>query len=169
MPSLDDPRRCNGTVRNGENKGKRCPNWALLGTTVCRYHGGGAPQVRAKAQERLLLNAVHAAGYMVTAIKRKDGRKLIIDGVGLAAADKILNRVLGIPGQTVTVQGDGGGPVRVVHVYAQLPDAKALALPAAVDAIDVQVIEGGESGAELAGVPARDELIESPMKRRIAF
>ncbi len=33
--------------------GNRCGNWAIKGGFVCRMHGGGAPQVKAKAAERL--------------------------------------------------------------------------------------------------------------------
>lgn len=42
-------RKCTATRRSGT----RCTNWAILGGTVCRMHGGGAPQVKAKAAERL--------------------------------------------------------------------------------------------------------------------
>jgi dihydropteroate synthase len=33
--------------------GEQCKNGALPGATVCRMHGGAAPQVKAKAAERL--------------------------------------------------------------------------------------------------------------------
>lgn len=46
---VSDDRRCTATVRK---TGKRCKNPAIVGGTVCRYHGGGAPQVREKAAER---------------------------------------------------------------------------------------------------------------------
>ena len=38
-----------------KTSGRRCVKPAILGGTVCIYHGGSAPQVRAKAQERLNL------------------------------------------------------------------------------------------------------------------
>jgi hypothetical protein len=41
--------RCTATRRNGEP----CRSWAIRGGNVCRKHGGGAPQVRAKANRRL--------------------------------------------------------------------------------------------------------------------
>ena len=34
--------------------GQPCGNWPIKGATVCGAHGGKAPQVRAKARERLL-------------------------------------------------------------------------------------------------------------------
>lgn len=37
---------------NSKRSGKRCTNWPIKGSTVCRMHGGSAGQVRAKAKER---------------------------------------------------------------------------------------------------------------------
>lgn len=41
--------KCSTIKRNGE----RCGNWPIRGGTVCMYHGGAAPQVRAAANRRL--------------------------------------------------------------------------------------------------------------------
>ncbi len=41
--------RCTATKADGTP----CRGWAILGATVCRYHGGASPQVIAKANERL--------------------------------------------------------------------------------------------------------------------
>jgi hypothetical protein len=41
-------RRCRARTREGQ----RCGNWAIPWTTVCRMHGGMAPQVLAKANDR---------------------------------------------------------------------------------------------------------------------
>jgi hypothetical protein len=41
---------------HSKRSGKRCKQPAIPGGTVCRFHGGGAPQVIAKAQERLEAN-----------------------------------------------------------------------------------------------------------------
>lgn len=48
-PTCDRP-RCNGTT----SAGGRCRKQPLKGATVCRTHGGSAPQVRAAAEQRLL-------------------------------------------------------------------------------------------------------------------
>lgn len=41
--------QCTARTRNGE----RCRTHAIQGGTVCRMHGGAAPQVKAKAAQRL--------------------------------------------------------------------------------------------------------------------
>lgn len=43
--------RCRATANH---TGKRCRNYPIRGGTVCRYHGGSAPQVRAAAERRKL-------------------------------------------------------------------------------------------------------------------
>jgi hypothetical protein len=40
---------------HNKRNGAPCKNWAILGGDVCRSHGGGAPQVKKKARERLAL------------------------------------------------------------------------------------------------------------------
>lgn len=50
LPSaLPLPYYCTAHNRQGE----RCKRTAIPGGTVCRYHGGNAPQVRAKAVDRI--------------------------------------------------------------------------------------------------------------------
>lgn len=49
MSARDPVRRCHATNRNGE----QCGRSAIAGGTVCRYHGGAAPQVQAAARIRL--------------------------------------------------------------------------------------------------------------------
>jgi hypothetical protein len=48
---LMDDRRCTAKAKGS---GERCKRPAIAGGTVCAMHGGSAPQVREKAQERQL-------------------------------------------------------------------------------------------------------------------
>lgn len=52
---LDHPRRCQAYRHDGNP----CRRYAIRGGFVCRVHGGSAPQVVAKARERLALAADH--------------------------------------------------------------------------------------------------------------
>ena len=45
--------------------GEPCKNWPIEGATVCRAHGGAAPQVRRKAQERIAMAQDDAASTLV--------------------------------------------------------------------------------------------------------
>ncbi|MET7639350.1 HGGxSTG domain-containing protein [Streptomyces sp. NPDC005438] len=47
-PQADADGRCTASTRSG----KRCRGMAVTGTTVCRMHGGSAPQVQAAAERR---------------------------------------------------------------------------------------------------------------------
>lgn len=54
--------KCSATARTGS----RCGNWAIPGASVCRMHGGAAPQVRQAAKVRAAsLQAHHVAERMV--------------------------------------------------------------------------------------------------------
>lgn len=44
------PSQC---VATAKSSGKQCSKPAIPGGTVCKYHGGGAPQVRAAAARRI--------------------------------------------------------------------------------------------------------------------
>lgn len=53
--------RCKATNRWGE----QCHKWAMKGSVVCNKHGGAAPQVRRKAQERILMAQDDAASMLI--------------------------------------------------------------------------------------------------------
>jgi len=73
-------------------------------------HRGNAPQVRAKAQERLISAAVPAVAALRKAL-RAGGPQL---SSAVAAARDILDRVLGQPGWSLEVTGADGGDVGVL-------------------------------------------------------
>lgn len=53
--------RCKATNRWGE----QCAKWAMKGSVVCNKHGGAAPQVRRKAQERIAMAQDDAASTLI--------------------------------------------------------------------------------------------------------
>lgn len=61
--------RCAGHIKNGPRKGQPCRQWAVTGTTVCKVHGGNAPQVKAagkrRAQQQAAAEAVATYGLPV--------------------------------------------------------------------------------------------------------
>lgn len=71
---VEGERRCRANKSNGEP----CPKFAIKGGMVCDSHGGRAPQVKARAQKRLLalvepsivrLNElIHQDGHLPTAL-----------------------------------------------------------------------------------------------------
>lgn len=70
-----DERRCTAKsktavrrISEGEDfLDDRCPMWAIRGGSVCYHHGGSAPQVIAKAQERLKTRELEAYAGSVLA------------------------------------------------------------------------------------------------------
>ena len=110
--------RCTATAKS---TGERCKKDAITGGTVCHQHGGAAPQVRRKAQERLdrmaddvtadmqaniedLLELYEAAGPDEKVEIMKELRhlwKLILDRTGHGPTEKR------------EVTGDDGGPLEL--------------------------------------------------------
>lgn len=88
--------RCTATSKT---TGDRCGAMAVSGARVCTYHGGGAPQVKRKAQLRLLELVEPAiatlAREMTTADKSSDRQR---------AANSILDRA-GMPRTQVVDAG----------------------------------------------------------------
>jgi hypothetical protein len=84
--------RCHAHARS---TGERCGNPALAGAKVCRYHGGAAPQVQAKARLRLLELIEPATAVLATILadpKAKPADRL-------RAVENIYDRA-GIPRRT---------------------------------------------------------------------
>lgn len=75
---------CTARRRNGEP----CLNYAIKGATVCRMHGGSAPQVRAAAQTRILMASDLAAKQLVSLMQSPK----VADNIKLAAAKDLLDR-----------------------------------------------------------------------------
>jgi hypothetical protein len=86
---------CKARRRNGEP----CRNPPMMGAAVCRMHGGAAPQVRARAQQRILEASDLAAGRLVQLMQDKN----VPYAVQLAAARDLLDRAGVVQKQEVVV------------------------------------------------------------------
>jgi hypothetical protein len=98
--------RCTATNRQG----KRCGKPPILGGTVCRMHGGAAPQVMLAADERLKALEIPALIRLAELIAQKE-----YPSVAIAAVKDALDRNRGKAAEQVKVTGEDGGPV--VHVF----------------------------------------------------
>lgn len=78
----------NQCTAKSSRTGKRCAKASISGGSVCRTHGGGAPQVKAKARERLLEMVDPALVRIRKLIDSADS-----DSTCLAACKAVLDRV----------------------------------------------------------------------------
>ena len=83
-----DPMRCSARRRNGE----QCGSKPIRGGTVCRMHGGGAPQVRAKIDERLRRLEIPALTRLEELMEQRD-----FPSTAYQAVRDVLDRVRGKP------------------------------------------------------------------------
>lgn len=93
--------RAQQCTAKSKQSGQRCRRAAVPGATVCRVHGGGAPQVRRRAQLRL--------AELVNPALAQLARELINDTTGtpmsrLRAIENILDRA-GYP-RRAEISGD---------------------------------------------------------------
>lgn len=72
--------KCTGHKKTGEP----CGNWPRKGTTVCNYHGGKAPQVRAAAERNI-----------VTDLVRRTAAEIVKDAVPVADPLRALQGLAG--------------------------------------------------------------------------
>lgn len=69
------------------SNGEPCKGQAIQGGAVCRVHGGSAPQVRAKAAERLAALVNPAIAVLAASMRQSKDKRL-----ALSAAVDVLNR-----------------------------------------------------------------------------
>lgn len=91
--------RCTATNRQGN----RCGKEPIHGGTVCRMHGGAAPQVMFKAMERLMALQPKAVGRLETLIDQE-----AFPTVAYAASRDVLDRTMGKPHESQTIEHTGG-------------------------------------------------------------
>lgn len=89
-----------------KRSGKPCNNPAILGATVCRMHGGSAPQVKLAALERLKALQPKAFTVLESLLDRSE-----FPTVQMAAVRDVLDRTEGKPAESVKLTGAEGGPI----------------------------------------------------------
>ena len=86
---MDDPGRRQCTAK-AKSTGKRCKRTPSPGGAVCKKHGGGAPQVQAKAKLRLATLTDLAIGALAALLKPAAVKKNPAQALG--AAKDVLDR-----------------------------------------------------------------------------
>lgn len=87
---------CTATAKGS---GKRCQRAPIQGATVCRMHGGAAPQVKAKAEERLRALQAPALAALEELIEQADPRTRV------KIAEMVFDRTGLHPKQTTQIEG----------------------------------------------------------------
>ena len=89
-----DPMAVRSCTARSKSTGKACRQPAIPGGTVCRYHGGAAPQVKAAAMDRLRALQHPAIDRLGQLIAQEE-----FPTVAYAASRDVLDRTLGKPGE----------------------------------------------------------------------
>ena len=89
-----------------KQSGQRCKRRPIPGGHVCIMHGGGAPNVQFKAQERLRALQPKAVTTLETLLDRSE-----FPTVQMAAVRDVLDRTEGKPAESVKLTGAEGGPI----------------------------------------------------------
>lgn len=105
-----DPMKAQCTATN--RQGKRCGKSPILGGTVCRLHGGAAPQVKLKAAQRLEAYQDKAIDRLFQLIEQT-----AFPSTALTAVRDVLDRTLGKPIEKV--QNEHSGSLTIIH---ELPE-----------------------------------------------
>lgn len=95
-----------------KQSGVRCKRRPIRGGAVCAMHGGKAPQVKAKALERLMALQDPAITRLAELIEQKE-----FPSTAMAAIKDALDRTMGKPSESVSM--DVSGDLVIRH---ELPD-----------------------------------------------
>lgn len=127
---------CSARRTNGDP----CKRPPIKGATVCRAHGGAAPQVRAKAQVRLLMASDLAAKKLIELMSSAK----VPDAVKLTAARDLLDRANVVGTQQVEIRAEVQSWERtmqeVVVNYSELGGDDE----AAEDIVNAEVVDEGD-------------------------
>lgn len=115
--------------RAHKKDGSPCGLYPIRGAAVCRVHGGGAPQVRRKAEDRLRALEAPAIHRLEELMRQSDS-----PSVAIAAVKDVLDRVRGRATERVEVGGELGLRTVVEHIHQPaLPAADTRVLPPHID------------------------------------
>lgn len=103
-PVAPGTRRCSARRSNGQP----CKNRPLIGATVCRVHGGSAPQVKAAAARRLAESKARRA----------------LDDVGVREVDNPLHELRALTGEVVAWKDALANHVAALEDRYRYSDAK---------------------------------------------
>lgn len=99
---IDDSDPMNGRCTATNRQGKRCGKWPIPGGSVCRMHGGAAPQVMLKAQDRLNAMEIPALIRLDELMHQKE-----FPSVAIAAVKDALDRIRGKAHESLAVSHSG--------------------------------------------------------------
>lgn len=117
-----DARKCRAHTSGLHGMKRPCRNWAIKGGTVCPYHGGKAPQVKAAAQRRLqamLDPALHELNVLIHQDAHLPSK--------LGAISNVMNRTLGKVGETKD-KGQKGAVINIGFGIGAMPAQQNLTL-----------------------------------------
>lgn len=112
MTTKTNAPRC--TARS-KRAGARCKQPAIAGGTVCRYHGGAAPQVIRSAKERLAALVDPAIARLQKLLKSKH------EVAAYRAVKDVLDRNGYKPKDEVELAGKDGQPIAVQVSFVKAP------------------------------------------------
>lgn len=104
-----DPTRCHA---RSKTKGTQCSKRPIPGGTVCRYHGGAAPQVKAKALERLMQYQDRAIDRLFGLVEQES-----FPSTAYQAVRDVLDRTMGKPAESMSMNVTGS--IDVIDILKQ--------------------------------------------------
>ena len=144
---LPMPQKCGARTRQGTP----CQQSPLAGSTRCRMHGGAAPQVLAKAKERLALAADDAVSTLIRIMSddrispadRRHAATAILDRAGIGSKSELDVTVapwIGVLEGVVAEASEGQAMTRT-HDYSTRLEAVPLLTDAQAAAPDEDVVD----------------------------
>jgi hypothetical protein len=135
-------RRCTAHKRNGD----RCGNPAIHGGTVCGYHGGNAPAVKAKARLRLEM----ATDKLARELLGMTSDPSIPEGVRLSAIKDALDRG-GIQSKTAVSVEVSTKPFELVFdsIVSARPDAEPRPALVELESPGESELESGDESSDV--------------------